>query len=128
MRGILVLLALMFSQQYALAGHDERGEHGKRIAEELELTAEQSDAFRDIMQEQKSKRQEMFSEFRQQMKEQMQSLHDETRQKLTGVLTGEQLAKFDEMREKRMEKMKHRMQQRHEKHKSGRHHDEDAES
>jgi len=112
MKTILVVFLFIITQQFALADDGKGCDRGDRLAGKLELTEEQSDAFFAIMEDQKNKRKEIFTEHREQMKQKMQSLHDETRNTLSSVLTDEQLAAYDELREQKIEKMKERRKHR----------------
>lgn len=113
MKTMLVLFLFIITQQFALADDSKGCNRGDRLAGKLKITEQQSDAFATIMDDQKNKRKEIFTEHREQMKQKMQSLHDETRNQLSSVLTDEQLAVYDELRERKMEKMKERRKHRH---------------
>ncbi|WP_369599891.1 Spy/CpxP family protein refolding chaperone [Hahella sp. SMD15-11] len=77
-----------------LAHDQDRGPDFDRMADKLELTQEQRDAFIDIMKGQHEKRQAIMDSTREQMK----ALDDETRARLKNVLTEEQLARMERRR------------------------------
>ena len=113
MKTILVLFILFVSQQSVLAFPGADCNRRGHMAEKLDLTEEQSGAFKKIMAGQKNKRQELFTEQREQMKQRLETLHEDTRKQLSTVLTDKQLATFDELRNKKMEKIKERRKERH---------------
>ena len=113
MKTILAVLLFILTQQFALADEGKGCNRGDRLTGKLKITEQQSDAFAAIMEDRKIKRKEIFTEHREQMKQKIQSLHDETRNQLSSVLTDEQLAVYDELREQKIEKMKERRKHRH---------------
>lgn len=70
----------------------------ERMTKKLDLTSEQQSSIRTILEDKKSKMQSLH--------EQMKTLQDETQQKIDAVLTAEQKAKHEEMKNEGKEKMK----------------------
>ena len=86
----------------------KRGKDHAPLLEELDLSEEQRTQIDAILKAQKEKRSELFSEHREtrrengrQGREQMQALREETEGKLKEVLTDEQFARLQELREER---------------------------
>ena len=95
--------------------HEERmakmkDRHGDRhdFIEELQLSDEQTSQVKQILKEQHEKKRAMFDKEsdRAAKHTQMQALHDETKTRLATVLNEQQLAKFEEAHQQRMEKRK----------------------
>ena len=109
---VMVILSSLLLTSMVLADHPAGGKHkGKykdRLISKLELTEEQEQPVADILKEQWKKRWEIKRSAMEKIKPQMEALHEETRQRLTGVLTEEQLQKYDMMRSKRHEWMQKR--------------------
>jgi len=76
-----------------------RAEKFERLSERLALTDAQRLDVEAILIEQGDKRRSLRKESRQEFKEQRQALAGETRSMLAGVLTEDQLAEFDQMRQ-----------------------------
>ncbi|MCW8932748.1 MAG: hypothetical protein OQL19_21235 [Gammaproteobacteria bacterium] len=93
----LIGLALLSLSSISFAAGSYNQERGQRMMQELNLTTEQQEQFQGIMKEQK----EAAKEWRAKHKE-------ATREKLSQVLTGEQMEKFDEIKKQRSEKRKMR--------------------
>lgn len=96
----LTLAAIIPAAAYAASdgrGHHTRGPHIERLAERLELSEEQQAKVRTLFEEQR---------------EQHQAMREQMRSKMAEVLTQEQIAKMEAMREmhkeKRMNKRAHR--------------------
>lgn len=84
--------------------HEKRFEH---LTKRLELSEEQIDQMKSIMESQSEQR-ESIREEQKAVHLKMKALHDDFRQQLNGVLTEEQLEQFDKMHERRKMKMRHR--------------------
>lgn len=83
------------------AGYHDR--HMQRMASELQLSEQQQEQLREVHKEQFEK---------------MKALHEERQEKIEGILTDEQRAKWQELREQRREDMKKHMRE-HRGHKRG---------
>ncbi len=68
-------------------------------AQKLNLTDAQAEQFRQVMEAQHARRNEIIENSG--IRESLENLHAETRQQLEDVLDEEQLARFDEFHEKR---------------------------
>ena len=104
--------ALILGTLPAAAGSetDKETRHGKghaALLEELDLSEEQKTQVEAILETQKEKGKELFSEHRETREtrreagEQMKELREETEGKLKEVLTDEQFARLQELREER---------------------------
>lgn len=80
----------------ALAEDNQHAEKSGRLQKELNLTDAQKTQVQEIMKSQQVKAQAI--------RDQAKALREETRAKLSAVLTPEQMAKYDAMKEKRMKK------------------------
>lgn len=93
------------------------GPHGgrhfeERISDALRLEDGQTDAVMAIMKEQHGKVRAVMQALHQQAKPELDTIHAETRSRLAGVLTPEQLGRFDEMHARRMERMQQRRERK----------------
>lgn len=96
----LTLAAIIPAAAYAAGnkpGEHSRGPHIERLAERLELSEEQQAKMRTLFEEQRAQREAMRAQMRGKMAE---------------VLSPEQLAKMDAMRDKHREHRKHKRAQR----------------
>lgn len=82
--------------------HEKRFEH---MAKKLDLSEEQIDHVKIIMESQKEHREALYKE-QKATRVKMKALQNNFRQQLDGVLTEEQLEKFDKMHERRNMMMK----------------------
>lgn len=90
-------------------GHGRGGSPVEHLTQELSLSAAQAAQVRQIFETQRSKMDAERAQFeasgtrptREQMKAHHDQMDTELRQQLVGVLTAEQLAKFDELRKRR---------------------------
>ena len=96
----------------ASADHPTGGKYKNKLISKLELTEEQKQPVAEILKEQWKKGREIMQPAFEQVKPQMEALHEETRKRLAGVLTEDQLQKFDEMSSKRHERMQKRFERR----------------
>ena len=95
-------------------GDGKKGMHkAARLAEALELTAEQRQSFDQITQErhkerhlQREQRHAQGDVAPEERRAARAAAHTEFREKLSGILTAEQLARFDEMAAERRERHK----------------------
>ncbi len=98
---LVIGLILISLTSLSFASGPNKENRGQRMAQELNLTAEQQTQVQEIMKEQKSAAETWRS-----------SHHEQTREKLSQVLNQEQLAKFDakkkQHKEKRMMRKKNR--------------------
>lgn len=108
---IAIVLSSLLLTSAALADHHAGGKHGDKyknmLGRKLELTEEQKQPVADILKEQRAKGREIRHSAFEQIRPQMEALHEETKERLAGVLTEEQLQKYDKMssrKHKRMEK------------------------
>lgn len=92
--GLLVCIPLVSVAAFACP-KDKGERHADRMVEKLELTDEQADQFRDVLQ---NKRESMRT-FREER-------HQEMVKQLETFLTAEQMQGFQEMRERRMQHKK----------------------
>lgn len=106
-----IILGSLLVTSTALADHPAGGKHRGKVKDglisKLELTEEQKQPVADILKEQWKKRWQLKRSAMEQIKPQMAALDEETRQRLDGILSEEQLRKYDElssMRHKRMHK------------------------
>ncbi len=96
----------------ASAEHHTGGKHKNKLLSKLELTEEQKQPVADILKEQWKKSREIMEPAFEQVRPQMEALHEKTRQRLAGVLTEEQLQKYDKMSSKRHKRMNKRYSHR----------------
>lgn len=75
-----------------------------RLSQELNLTQEQEERLRPVIEESAEKRREIFKDMRSRMEE----LDKSTDEKLSGILTEEQMEEYRNMREERRERRKDR--------------------
>ena len=94
------------------AGDKHGGKYKDRLISKLELTEEQKQPVADILKEQRKKKREIKRAAMEQVRPQMEALHGETRQRLAGVLTEEQLQKYDKISSKRHKRMHKRQSHR----------------
>ncbi|MCX4028248.1 hypothetical protein H0A36_06130 [Endozoicomonas sp. SM1973] len=81
------------------------GQHkGPKIAKELSLTAEQKEAFKSIMSNQRKQRCAIHEKYRPQIQAEMEQIHQSTISQLSSVLSAEQIDKFQQFHEKRKER------------------------
>lgn len=110
---IAIVLSSLLLTSAALADHHAGGKHGGKyknmLSRKLELTEEQKQPVADILKEQRAKGREIRHSAFEQIRPQMEALHEETKERLAGVLTEEQLQKYDKMSSRKHE----RMQKRH---------------
>ena len=111
-----IILGSLLLSSMALADHPaeskHREKHKDRLISKLELTEEQKQPVADILKEQWNKKREIKQAAMEQVRPQMEALHGETRQRLAGVLTEEQLQKYDKMSSKRHKRMHKRQSHR----------------
>jgi hypothetical protein len=85
------------------------GEHMKQVAADLGLTADQQAALKALHQDARSKADAQFQAFKKgditkdQLHTQLDAIHDAAHAKLATILSADQLAKFDAMRDQRFE-------------------------
>ena len=99
----LLLTSLLFTLTFSFTAMAEENalevnHHAEHICKKLDLAPEQKDKVIAIFKTQHEK---------------MQAVREETRTSLQGVLTPEQMTKFDAMREKHQQKRKERMGKNH---------------
>lgn len=115
-RLFMVIFSTLLLTSMALADHPadgkHKGKHKDRFISKLELTDDQRQPVADILKEQKEKGREIMQSAFEQVRPQMDALHEETRQRLAGILTEEQLQKYEELSSKRHERMQQRHSQR----------------
>lgn len=75
-----------------------------RLTERLDLTAEQQEQVKGVLEESFARRAEVRAAHR----EEMDALRDQTHEKLAAILTAEQVEKLDQLRELRQERMERR--------------------
>lgn len=85
---------------------------GSRMAERIGVTESQLPAFQEVMKAQFEKRRALHKEFR----AQQEALEAETQEQLAGVLTPEQLAELQAMKDKKRDKWQHDSKGRDHKH------------
>ena len=88
-------------------GHDGKGGPGMRVEmlkDKLTLTDQQVTEVEKIMQEQRSK----MDELRKQMQEQMKANRDESEKRIAALLTPEQTTTYQKMQEERQKRMEER--------------------
>ena len=112
----LVIFSTLLLTSMALADHPadakHKGKHKDRFISKLQLTDDQRRPVADILKEQKEKGREIMQSVYEQVIPQMDALHEETRQRLAGILTEEQLQKYEELSSKRHERMQRRFSHR----------------
>jgi Spy/CpxP family protein refolding chaperone len=91
-----------------MAHMQERRGDRQEFIDELQLTEDQKSQVRQILKEQHDKKRALFDAEgdRASKRAQMEALHEETKTRLATVLNDEQLAKFEEAHEKRMQRHK----------------------
>ena len=92
--------------------HSTGGNTRDRFISKLELNEEQKQPVADILKEQWRKKREIKRSAMEQIKPQMAALDEETRQRLDGILSEEQLRKYDELSSKRHKRMHKRQSHR----------------
>ncbi|MDE0283347.1 MAG: hypothetical protein OXN26_02185 [Gammaproteobacteria bacterium] len=97
--GSMLLLAT------ASADHHTGGKHKNKLISKLELTEEQKQPVAEILKEQWKKKRAIKRSAMEQIKPQMAALDEETRQRLDGILSEEQLRKYDALSSKRHKRM-----------------------
>lgn len=107
-KSLIAAFVSMLLVMAASADHHPGGKHKNMLISKLELTEEQKQPVAEILKEQRKKRWEIMQPAFEQVKPQMEALHEETRQRLAGVLTEEQLQKYDEVSSKRQKRMQKR--------------------
>ena len=108
----LLLIVIGFSVSAFGSPTDNSDRHAKmqqRMTEELQLSADQQSSFEAIMQAHHEQMRALRDLSRAERKASKENLHQELRSDLSGVLSQEQLTRFDQMHEKRM---KHRSKHR----------------
>jgi len=109
---VFILITTTLYTQFGYAEEKNRPKRGpERMIEKLNLSDNQTEQFRSIMDEQHQKRKDIHEQHkasRETEREAMESLHQETIERLSPVLTAEQLASFEEVVKK------HRPNRRHE--------------
>ena len=112
----LVIFSTLLLTSMALADHPadakHKGKHKDRFISKLQLAEDQRQPVAGILKEQKEKGKEIMQSVYEQVIQQMDALHEETRQRLTGILTEEQLQKYEELSSKRHERMQRRFSHR----------------
>jgi len=97
---VFILITATLYTQFSYAAEQNRPKRGpERMIEKLDLSDNQTEQFRSIMDEQHQKRMdvhEQYKESREEEHEAMEVLHQETIGRLTPVLTAEQLESFEE--------------------------------
>ena len=78
----------------------------------MKLTEEQKQPVAEILKEQWKKKREIKRSAMEQIKPQMAALNEETRQRLDGILSEEQLLKYDALSSKRHKRMHKRQSHR----------------
>lgn len=101
--GSLLASSMALADQPAGAKHG--GKHKDRFISKLELNEEQKQPVADILKEQWRKKREIKQAAMEQVRPQMEALNEETRQLLAGILTEDQLQKFDKMSSKQHKRM-----------------------
>jgi Spy/CpxP family protein refolding chaperone len=94
----------MHKERRATKGERRKGR--MEFLDELDLSDEQKSQVRQIMDEQRDKRRAIWEGGgdRDQNRSKMQALHEETKKRLSTVLNEEQLAKFEQAKQKRGQK------------------------
>lgn len=80
-----------------------------QLKQELKLTPEQEPALRSIMRDTAKQTRELRKKYGTQdpeFKKELRAMHDATQEKLKGVLQEDQLVKFRELRQKRLERIR----------------------
>lgn len=123
---VLLALTLLISPNAAFAqgglakqkGKDKEKPH-LMLKEKLGLTDEQIEKLRPILEEQRTKMQDLRREIKADMeknmepyKEKFNQIHDETLDKASTVLTKEQMEKFKEWQNENRDKIKERLTER----------------
>ncbi len=98
---LLIAAVLVSLTSISFAYEQPRQERGGRMAQELNLSAEQQEQFNSIIKEQRAT-----------AKSWRQKHHEETREKLSKILNGEQMKKLDELKDKRSKKRNMRKRDR----------------
>ncbi|MCP3849106.1 MAG: hypothetical protein GY694_02535 [Gammaproteobacteria bacterium] len=94
----LILISLT---TVSLASNSFKQQRGERLAQELNLTSEQQEEVKSIMQEQRKEAQAWRKQHQ-----------EETKNKLSKVLNNEQMEKFETMKKQRAEKRQMRKKDR----------------
>ena len=109
---IAIVLSSLLLTSAALADHHADGKRGGKyknmLSRKLELTEEQKQPVADILKEQRAKGKEIRHSAFEQIRPQMEALHEETKERLAGVLTEEQLQKYEKMSSRKHKRMKKR--------------------
>ena len=116
MKKLSLLAVLLFASTSALAcgGADK----AQKLADRLGLDATQTEQVMTILKEQRAKKYETHMTLREQGVErgseearaQREALRSETEARLSNVLTAEQLAEFERMRDEKRQKMRQKRQ------------------
>ena len=107
-----ILLLVSATQADHPAHGKHAGKHKDRVISKLQLTDDQRQFVADILKEQWEKGREIMQPAFEQVRPQMEALQEETRQRLAGILTEEQLQKYDELSSERQERMQRRFSHR----------------
>jgi len=96
---VFILITATLYTQFSYAEEQNRHKRGpERMIEKLNLSDNQTEQFRTIMDEQHQKRKnvhEQYKDSRETEHEAMKALHQETIERLSPVLTAEQLKSFE---------------------------------
>lgn len=94
----ILIVATLYTQVSYAEGQNRPKRGPEQMINKLNLSDNQTEQFRSIMDEQHSKRKavhEQYKASREEEHEAMESLHQETIERLTPVLTAEQLESFE---------------------------------
>ena len=106
-----------------LPKHHNKGMHGKKLAEELGLTAEQQKKAEEIRKADFEKLKPLMEEMKK-LREKMDKMREENMKSFESNLTPEQKIKFEEIKAKHKDRMKNFKKGKHHKRKGPRPHDE----
>ncbi|HET6350243.1 MAG TPA: hypothetical protein VFH88_14285 [Candidatus Krumholzibacteria bacterium] len=96
--------------QTRMRGRNGNGDFMKGLAEQLGLTKQQQTALMEMHQQARAKQKEQFDAFkagtitREQLHTQLQQIRDANHQQMAKILTADQLAKMDALREQRQDR------------------------
>ena len=115
---LLITSVLLFQPTFADQSKGEeksgkRKQHMQQLMEELQLSNEQKESFKQIMKEQREKHYAVMNEIHEQVKPKMDAIHDETRQRLATILDENQLESYNKFAEKKRNHMKERMEKKY---------------
>lgn len=105
-----------------LPKHHKKGMHGKKLAEELGLTAEQQKKAEEIRKADFEKMKPLMEEMKK-LREKMDKMREENMKSFESILTPEQKIKFEEIKAKHKDRMKNFKKGKHHKGKGPRPHD-----